>query len=135
MTTTLDPRAARRERVRQMCATGASARTIAKELHVSKDTVRRDLAHLAQQPDQQDAPGGASPSPTRRAPRGHRAAAGADAVRQLADAVAQVAHADLPHLIIPSAEGRRWTAELRAQAGRLAAIAEALARYYPDETP
>ncbi|BAU83327.1 hypothetical protein SLA_2400 [Streptomyces laurentii] len=135
MATTVDPRAARRERVRQLSATGASTRTIAKELRVSKDTVRRDMAHLKQQPDQQEAPD--APTPTalanaRRATLARREDAGADAVRHLGAAVAQVAHIDLPCIIASREVGRQWAAELRAQAAALASIADTLARYYPD---
>lgn len=52
-------RADRRTLVRQLDAEGLSARRIAERLGVGKDTVRRDLASLASEDAQQDAPPGA----------------------------------------------------------------------------
>ncbi|MFF5977160.1 DeoR family transcriptional regulator [Streptomyces sp. NPDC012769] len=135
MNGTADPRAIRRDRVRQLRATGASTRAIAKELNMSKDTVRRDLAHLAQHHDQQEAP----PSP--RHPRitpallaevAQRNAAGADAMRQLAYAVAQVEAERVAHLCVPRPQAHQWAAELHAHAQTLARILDDFHTYYPD---
>ncbi|MET9953526.1 DeoR family transcriptional regulator [Streptomyces sp. NPDC006339] len=133
--TATDPRTTRRERVRQLHATGASTRAIAKELNTSKDTVRRDLAHLAQHPDQQEAPPAPRHpriTPALRAEVAQRNAAGADAMRQLASAVAQVEAERVAHLCIPRMQAHQWADELQAHAQALARILDDFRTYYPD---
>lgn len=124
--TTTDPRAARRERVRQLAATGASTRAIARELTISKDTVRRDLEHLAQTADQQN-----EPLRDRVARRNEEAT---EALRHLAAAVRRVQNEQLPYLIQAPEVAHRVEDELRQHAATLTSIANDFALYYPRQS-
>ncbi|GGY29793.1 hypothetical protein GCM10010363_07830 [Streptomyces omiyaensis] len=125
--TTTDPRAARRERVRHLDATGASTRAIARELNISKDTVRRDLEHLAQTADQQPEPLG-----DRVARRNEEAGA---ALRHLAATVLLVQNEKLPYLIQTPEVAHSIEDELRQHAATLTAIANDFSLYYPRQRP
>lgn len=116
------PVAERRTTVRRMAQTGASNRAIAAHLGISKDTVRRDLAT-------DDAP------PQTRAQKiAARAAQTETAVIQLRAAVQAIDEARPAYTMTDEATARRWHAELRATAARLAAHADHFADYYPSAT-
>ncbi|MFE5090619.1 helix-turn-helix domain-containing protein [Streptomyces sp. NPDC056638] len=117
----------RRTKVRHLAQTGASNRAIAAQLGISKDTVRRDLAHLAQTPDQQEAPT-APPLREQIAIRNERAFA---AMRHLADIVAQVETERVSHLLVPGAVAHQLEDEVRQHAATLLRIADAFTEYYP----
>ncbi|MFE7347504.1 helix-turn-helix domain-containing protein [Streptomyces fimicarius] len=114
--------AQRRAQVRHLAQTGASNRAIAAQLGISKDTVRRDLAT-------DDAP-----PQTLVEKFAARAAQTESAISQLSAAVQAVDGAKPAYTPVDEETARRWYAELRATAARLAAHAEAFADYYPSAT-
>lgn len=116
------PVAQRRATVRRMARDGASNRAIAAQLGVSKDTVRRDLAT-------DDAPP-ATPAEKFAV----RAAQTESAMSQLSAAVQAVDDAKPAYTVTDEETARRWCAELRATAARLAAHADHFAEYYPSAT-
>ncbi|MGW1546627.1 hypothetical protein [Streptomyces sp. NPDC002346] len=105
-----------------MARDGASNRAIAAQLGVSKDTVRRDLAT-------DDAPP-ATPAEKFAV----RAAQTESAMSQLSAAVQAVDDAKPAYTVTDEETARRWCAELRATAARLAAHADHFAEYYPSAT-
>lgn len=112
----------RRARVRQLAHGGASNRTIAAQLGISKDTVRRDLS-------QEDAPA------TSVAQRLAQQVAHTEAVMsQLCAAVQAAVEARPAYTLADDATAQRWCAELRAASGALAHLAGAFAEYYPCAT-
>ncbi|WP_137991241.1 helix-turn-helix domain-containing protein [Streptomyces vilmorinianum] len=119
-------RATRRERVRHLADQGKSARAIAAELGVGKDTVRRDLEAL-----RQEAPADAPPkAPIRElvALRNERAFA---TVAQLRAVVEQVDAERIPFLVLRDVEARHLDAELRQHAATLARIINELHVWRP----
>lgn len=115
--------AERRATVRRLAQTGASARSIAAQLGIGKDTVRRDLA----QPE--------APALTRKERLAQRAAQTEQAVSQLCAAVQAVAAARPAYTPTDDETARRWCSTLRATAAQLVAQADAFAEYYPCATP
>lgn len=125
-----------------------SARSIAAELGISKDTARRDLAHLAhtgaqreaddvrQQPAAPktpatlaDAPGPPSQA-VRDALAGQTARAHA-AMRQLAEAVTEVEAARVPYALITDQVAHDWAAQLRQASETLVYVRQQFADYHP----
>lgn len=117
--------------VRRLARGGASNRQIAAQLRVSKDTVRRDLAQVAHTvahgSEQQDAPPKA-PMRQQIAERNERALT---AMRQLADAVAQVQVERVSHLMVTEAVAHGLEDEVRQHAATLLRLADAFHEYYP----
>ncbi|MFB7007873.1 MULTISPECIES: helix-turn-helix domain-containing protein [unclassified Streptomyces] len=114
--------AQRRTQVRQLAQDGASNRAIAAKLGISKDTVRRDLAT----PE--------APTETLAQRLAQRAAQTESAMSQLSAAAQAVADAKPAYTPVDEETARRWHAELRATAARLAAHADEFADYYPSAT-
>ncbi|MFG2873311.1 DeoR family transcriptional regulator [Streptomyces sp. NPDC048338] len=141
--------AERRSRVASLAQDGESNRRIAAQLGVAEATVRRDLAHLAQQadatPTQTDAPcateGDApathpdAPAPTRAALLADRLATRAThtdaAVRHAHDAATACAALRPAYVMTDPATAARWYAQLRDAATQLKRQADAFADYYP----
>ncbi|MGW6785375.1 hypothetical protein [Streptomyces sp. NPDC054987] len=118
--------AERRTRVRQLAQGGASNRRIADELGVSKDTVRRDLAH--------------TPDPvephvmSQRELLAQRVAHAERAVSQACAAAAAVAYVRPAAVLADAATAERWWRTLREAAAQLGAAADAFAAHYPAAT-
>lgn len=123
--------AERRARVRQLSQRGASCRTIASQLGVSKDTVARDIRALETAPETPDA----TPEPPAETPAqrlAHRASQTDTAMRQLCAAAQAVNDATPAHTITDDATARRWYEQLRDTVARLSRAADQFADYYPD---
>lgn len=112
----------RRAKVRQLAHPGASARQIAAQLGVSKDTVLRDLAALDTPPA----------TPAQRI--AHRVAQTESAMSQLCAAAHAIDGAPPAYAVTDDETAARWRTELRATAARLMAHADAFADYYPSAT-
>ena len=108
--------AQRRANVRRLSRSGASARAIAAQLGIGKDTVRRDLAWyelpLAERVAQ-------------------RVAQTDEAVRQARAAAQAAADMRPAHVVADPDTARRWRDALRATAAQLAALADE----FTDHTP
>lgn len=125
-----EDRAARRADVRRLADQNKSHRAIAAELGISKDTVRRDLAHLARA---KTAPPTETPAPVPQSPRAARAAhaARADAaMRQLAAAVAEVVAARVPYTMVDDQVAHDWAAQMRQHTETLRHERQKFADYY-----
>ena len=131
----------RRATVATLSQEGMSNRRIAAQLGVTEATVRRDLAHLAQQTDaaatQTDAPCATeadAPAPTRAALLAEALATRAThtdaAVRHAHDAATACATLRPAYVMTDPATARRWYDQLRDAAAHLTAQANAFADYY-----
>ena len=115
MTTPTDV-AQRRANVRRLARSGASARAIAAQLGIGKDTVRRDLAWFE------------LPLAERVA---QRVAHTDEAVRQACAAAQSVVELRPAYVPADAAIARRWHEQLRATVAQLAALAD----QFTDHTP
>ncbi|WKV74238.1 helix-turn-helix domain-containing protein [Streptomyces sp. PCS3-D2] len=114
----------RRAAVARLTAAGASARRIADELGVSKDTVLRDRAA-----------NGAPPATDRRALFRAKAGQAADAMEQLRAAViATQAARPAYQILVDDDTAAQWLTQLRQDAAALAAVADSFRDYYPHLT-
>lgn len=121
---TADPRATRRATVRQLADQGMSARAIAAELRVSKDTVRRDLEAMARATETVAQPADAPPAPPA-APRPEVAGLFIPLTAPVAAALLTLERAGLT-----GAAAAEWALQLAADACRQAHTAG-----YPPGTP
>lgn len=119
--------AQRRARVQELLSQdGASCRTIAAELGVSKDTVARDIRALATPDATPEAP-----AETLSQRLAHRASQTETAMRQLSDAAQAVDAATPAHTPTDDETARRWCEQLRDTAFQLLRAADEFATYYP----
>ncbi|MFD3483798.1 HTH domain-containing protein [Streptomyces sp. NPDC058665] len=127
---TTDKTTARRAAVQRLTQQDPtrSARSIAADLGISKDTVRRDLAHLTAT----ETPAAPEPEPPAEPPAAPGTAAHARAaVRQLAQAVAEVENARPAHVSTTDEEANHWAAQLRQHTETLRHERQLLADHYP----
>jgi len=111
----------RRATVRRLRQGGASHRQIAAQLHISKDTVARDLE---------------APVETMAQRLAHRVAHTDQVVSQACAAAQAVIDARPAYTLADEDTARRWCGALRAAADQLAAQAAAFADYYaPPQEP
>ncbi|MGW6309154.1 HTH domain-containing protein [Streptomyces niveus] len=109
-----------------------SARSIAAELGVSKDTVRRDLEHLATTstaPTEGQTPA-QSPAPEQK-PLAARTTHVHDTMRQLKEAVARVEAARPAYTLVADEVAHDWAAQLRHASEMLRHLRQQFADYYP----
>ncbi|MFB6950198.1 hypothetical protein ACFCXP_11260 [Streptomyces niveus] len=126
-----EARAARRAEVRRLADQNMSHRAIATKLGISKDTVRRDLAHLARH---EPAPPRETPAPEPRSPRttlSEQAERAGAAMHQLVAAVAAVVEASVPYAMVDDQVAHDWAAQMRQACDTLRHERQQFADYYP----
>ncbi|MGW1979207.1 HTH domain-containing protein [Streptomyces sp. NPDC001889] len=115
--------AARRARVAELLRDNLAQTEIARRLEVSKDTIWRDVKAILRDTSRT--------TETFAERRARRVAEAEGAMRDIADAVAQVIAARPSHAIVADHIAHQWESDLREYSAALVALAEAFTECYP----